>query len=78
MKRSPELDTLQELHDEIATMRAINNTLPLKYCFNIEQCIQRLENEIIIHHDKEIDRLIKELPSIHEPKNKKRNVKHKR
>lgn len=78
MKRSPELDTLQELLDEIATMRVINKPLPLKYGFVIEQFIQKLEKQIIIYHDIELDRLIKELPSIHNPKNKKRNANRKR
>lgn len=71
MKRSPELDTLQELLDEIATMRVKNKPLPLKYGFVIEQFIQKLENQITICHDTE-------LSSIHNPKNKKRNAKHKR
>ena len=77
MKRSPELDTLQELLDEIATIRVINKPLPLKYGFVIEQFIQKLENQITICHDTELDRLIKELPSIHN-KDKKRNANRKR
>ena len=54
MKRSPELDALRELHDEIAIIRVINDTLPQKYRSIIEQFIQKLENQIIIFHDTEI------------------------
>lgn len=78
MKRSPELDALRELHDEIAIIRVINDTLPQKYCSIIEQFIQKLENQIIIFHDTEIERLIKKLPSIHEPKKIKNNANYKK
>ena len=78
MKRSPELDALREVHDEIAIIRVINDTLPQKYRSIIEQFIQKLENQIIIFHDTEIESLIKKLPSIHEPKKIKNNANYKK
>lgn len=71
MENSKTTHTIQELLDEVATMKAIKEDLPVKYGFMVLQLLQRLEDYL----SKILTLETEQTPN---PKNKKRNANHKR
>lgn len=71
MENSKTIHTIQELLDEVATMKVINEDLPVKYSFVVLQYLQKLEDylsKILTLETEQTTNL----------KNKKRNANHKR
>lgn len=71
MKNPKTIHTIQELLDEVATMKAIKEDLPVKYGFMVLQLLQGLEDYL-----SKILTLETEQTTNH--KNKKRNANRKR
>lgn len=71
MENPKTIHTIQELLDEVATMKAINEDLPVKYGFVALQYLQKLEDFLV----KMLSLETEQTPN---PKNKKRNANHKR
>lgn len=71
MENPKTIQTLRELLDEVATMKTINEDLPVKYGFVALQYIQKLEEFLVkmlsLEHEQE-----------QQTKNKKRNANRKR
>lgn len=71
MENPKTIQTIQELLDEVATMKAIKEDLPVKYGFMVLQLLQGLEDYL----SKILTLETEQTPN---PKNKKRNANHKR